>query len=328
MVYGAQVAAESSRDDEPFRVDDIALCFATPRGLPKPNRLGDRVVVLDIAFAAEGGGQRFEKTTARFIERLGDRLVAWVDHHDSRYHLHYAADERFVLATKAEHGACPEMITESLVARFPRPDTIVCHLDFDGLATAAKWIRGGRECYPGCDDDARAIDTCQGDVGPVGRCIDRALRARPRDEALRRDVVRYLVAPAVDDERWRRIERAAEEYAAKEQRTRQLADRYVELTDQLSLVVVPQDQRSVDKTLLLLLGQERTPMAAVVDGDVVTFAAAFDSGIDFLQRLGLSGGMPTRVSLRRSQLGEALRALGVPDEQVTAIGDGAPPQGS
>jgi hypothetical protein len=52
-------------------------------------------------------------------------------------------------------------------------------------------------------------------------------------------------------------------------------------------------------------------MSAVIDGESVTFAAAFDSGVNFLQAFGISGGMPTRVSIQRSKLPEALAALGV-----------------
>ena len=36
---------------------------------------------------------------------------------------------------------------------------MVCHSDFDGMASAAKWLLGGEEPYPGCDDDARVDDS-------------------------------------------------------------------------------------------------------------------------------------------------------------------------
>src|SRR5262245_49260644 len=160
------------------------LAFASPRKLPRPRDLRGNVVVLDIAFASEAGGKGFEVLTLPFIEALGPRLRAWVDHHDSAHHAQFATDTRFLLATKAEHGACPEMITPELVARTGSVDTIMCHSDFDGLASCAKWMRGGIESYPGCDDDARAIDTRIGNPGPIGLRMDRALRARPRDHAL------------------------------------------------------------------------------------------------------------------------------------------------
>src|SRR6476469_8838784 len=86
-----------------------ALAFGTPRKLPKASSLDGRVVVLDIAFAAAVGGG-FDQVTRKLIEGLDDRLAAWVDHHDHERHAEYAADPRFVLSTKAEHGACPEMI--------------------------------------------------------------------------------------------------------------------------------------------------------------------------------------------------------------------------
>ena len=89
---------------------------------------------------------------------------------------------------RREHGACPEMITPELVARAGHIDTIVCHTDFDGLASAAKWIRGGVEPYPGCDDDARAIDTRIGTPSAVARAHrSRAAGALSRSGSVRRD---------------------------------------------------------------------------------------------------------------------------------------------
>src|SRR5512135_2704919 len=143
------------------------LCFATPRKLPKPKEVKGRVAVVDVAFASEASGGGFEKLTLPFIRGLGERLAAWVDHHDHARHVDYAQDARFVLRTKAEHGACPEMVTPELVRRIGIVDTIVCHTDFDGLASAAKWMREGEEPYPGCDDDARAVDTRIGTPGPI-----------------------------------------------------------------------------------------------------------------------------------------------------------------
>src|SRR5262245_46635135 len=153
------------------------LAFGTPRKLPKAEALSGRVGVLDIAFAGVGGKSgSFETVTLPFITALGERLRVWVDHHDHDEHVRYARDPRFVLATKAQHGACPEMIDQALVERVGPLDTIVCHTDFDGLASAAKWMRGGTESYPGCDDDARAIDTR---LGTPSAGTGRSALARP-----------------------------------------------------------------------------------------------------------------------------------------------------
>src|SRR5690606_1577789 len=127
----------------------------------------------------------------------GDRLAAWVDHHDHVRHADYREDDRFVLATKAQHGACPEMVDADLVRRTGPIDTIVCHNDFDGLCSAAKWLRHGEEPYPGADDDARCVDTRAGEPSALGRMLDRALRSS-FDESIRHQMVRFLAQGATD----------------------------------------------------------------------------------------------------------------------------------
>ena len=125
------------------------FAFLTPRVLPPADQLAGRVAVLDIAFASDGGGASFEKTTLPFIRGLGSRLAAWVDHHDHDRHVDYASDSRFVLHTKAEHGACPEIITPEIVRAAGPVDTVAVHLDLDGLYSGAKWVLGGIEPYEG-----------------------------------------------------------------------------------------------------------------------------------------------------------------------------------
>jgi hypothetical protein len=295
------------------------LAFASPRKLPKVREVRGNVAVLDIAFASEAGGQSFASVTLPFIEGLGPRLAAWVDHHDSTHHARYAGDPRFILSTKAEHGACPEMVTPEVIARAGQVDTLVCHVDFDGLASGAKWMRGGVEPYPGCDADARAIDTRTGTPGPLAVRIDRALRGRPRDQALFGLVVRLLAGGVADRSLWEPIDAAGAELAALETEARRLSQGYERVEPDLVLVDASKRKSSYDKTLLLLLGQERGRISAVIDGDSVTFAAGFDSGVNLLEAFGISGGMPTRVSIQRSKLAEALAALGVPAADVKRI---------
>lgn len=294
-------------------IDGPALAFATPRKLPKPKSLSGRVVVLDIAFAGMGGGG-FDKITKPFLQGLGDRLAAWVDHHDHELHAEYSKDPRFVLATKAEHGACPEMIDEALVARVGTVDTIVCHTDFDGLASAAKWMRGGSEPYPGCDADAHAIDTRTGRPSETAERFDRALRARPRDAGLFGLIVRHLASGLRDKHLWAPIDEAAQELIPIEKETRRAAGSYVRYAPGVAIVDISAGFKLVDKTLLLLLGQEREPVSIVLDSATVSVAAAYDSGYNFLELFGLQGGMPTRVSVPRNQLPMVLRALRVDPE--------------
>lgn len=289
------------------------------------------MVVLDVAFASEAASGGFDKTTLPLIEGLGPRLVRWVDHHDHLKHDQYRNDPRFVLATKAEHGACPEMVTPELVTATGPVDTIVCHTDFDGLCSAAKWIRGGVEPYPGADDDARAIDTRTAQPGPIGMRFDRALRARPRDTALYGLIVRHLADGLRDASLWGPIDAAAAELAPIEELTRKIAGGYALVDLKPEAGALPDGVRSVayvdatahhgkyDRTQLLLLGQERASLAVVVDTDNVAFAARYGSGVSFLDLLGLSGGMPTLVSVPRKRLVEALGRLGVGDADVRRL---------
>jgi len=301
------------------RSPGFQLAFATPRKLPKARDLSGRVVVLDIAFASDAGGGGFEKATRPFIDALGPRLRAWVDHHDSAHHALFAGDPRFVLATKAEHPACPEMVTRELVERVGPVDTIVCHGDFDGLASAGKWMRGGEEPYPGCDADARAVDTRLGWPGPIGARFDRAIRARGRDAALLGLVVRHLAAGLEDASLWGPIDAAGAEIEPREAEARRLAEGFAIVAPGVALVDVATRRSPYDKTCLLLLGQERAKISIVLDGESATFAAAFNSGIDFLALFELSGGMPTVVSVPRSRLEEGLRGLGVRPEDVSRL---------
>ncbi len=287
--------------------------------------------MLDVAFASEAASGGFDKTTLPFIEQLGARLVRWVDHHDHVRHADYRNDPRFVLTTKAEHGACPEMVTPELVDQTGAVDTIVCHTDFAGLCSAATWIRGGTEPYPGADEDARAIDTRTAQPGPVGLRFDRALRARPRDTALYGLIVRHLSDGLGDASLWAPIDEAAAELAPIEELTRTIATGYALVELRPEAGALPPGVRSIayvdatphhgkyDKTQLLLLGQERASLAVVVDTDNVTLAARYGSGVSFLERLGLSGGMPTLVSVPRKRLTEALGSLGVSDADVARL---------
>jgi hypothetical protein len=282
------------------------LVFASPRALPRADKLHGRVVVLDVAFAATiGSTVSFELVTLPFITALGARLAAWVDHHDHEKHAVFAHDSRFVLATKAQHGACPEMVTPELVRQTGPIDCICTHVDLDGLYAAAKWVLGGKQPYPGADDDARAVDTRVGVPGPIAVRIDRALRARSRDDQLKRGVVQFLVGglqPGVHDQV---IAEAAAEFERRDQATRELAQRFT-IRGRVAVVDTAGRQGAFDKTDLLLAGQARAPVSIVRDSGMLTIAAAFDSGWDFVELFGIGGGMPTRVTIPEQRLDDVI----------------------
>jgi hypothetical protein len=301
------------------------FAYLTPRTLPPAEKLAGRVAVLDIAFASEGGGSSFEKTTLPFINGLGARLAAWVDHHDHERHADYRGDARFVLCTKAEHGACPEMITPEIVRDAGPVDTVAVHLDLDGLYSGAKWVLGGVEPYEGADADARAVDTRRGAPGPIASRIDRALRARFRDETLKHRVVQYLVARTKAPVLWEEIERAAREIDPLLDESRRLADR-IELRE--GVAYVEAQGRPYDKTELLLLGQERAPVAVVRDAGSLTIAADFESGFDFVRLFQLGGGMPTRVTVPEARYTEVMGKLAAETARRPGRGKGAAGPGS
>lgn len=281
------------------------LVFASPRKLPRPGSLVGRVVVLDIAFASLGIGKGFDKTTGLLIEQLGPRLARWVDHHDHPLHARFAGDERFVLCTKAQHGACPEMITPALVEATGPIDTIVSHFDLDGLYAAAKWILGGREPYAGADDDARAVDTRIGQASPEAMRIDEALRAHWTDETLKLRIVRYLVSGQKPGLERQSIEEAADDFHRMAETARRLADAFVVEGD-VAFIEVGGSTPAFDKTELLLLGQAKATVSVVLDAGNATIAAPFESGLDFVALLDLGGGMPTRVNIPKKRVAEAL----------------------
>ena len=288
-----------------------SIHLATPRSLPKPSKLGQRVVVLDIAFASRAGGQSFETLTLPFIDALGERLVRWIDHHDSVHHAQFEGDPRFLLRRKTEHPACPELIHADDVESVGAVDTIVCHGDFDGLASAAKWLRGGIECYPGCDADARAIDSRIGTASAIGVRIDRAIRGAAKDTALQRAIIEHLQGGAQDAAIWARIDAAGAALNALEAASVIVAQQYQTIGASAVWLEVPPDYPRFDKTALLLEGQKLARIALVVDAETITLAAPFDSGIDFLQMFDISGGMPTVLSLKRERLPEVLAKLAV-----------------
>jgi hypothetical protein len=306
------------------------LFFGTPRKLPRASDLKGRVVVLDIAFASEAASGGFEKVTLPLIQGLGPRLAMWVDHHDHARHAEYASDPRFVLHTKAEHGACPEIVTPALVERAGAADTILCHTDFDGLASAAKWIRGGIEPYAGCDDDARAIDTMLGKPSKTADRIERALRGAGRDEGVMGIVVRHLARGLEDSALWSVLDVHAAKYKVTEEETRELAKGYRVLQSKTPIArkdgrlcprvafVRVESNKRFDKTMLLMQGQERADYAIIAFRDTLSFAAAFDSGLNFLELLSLSGGMPTVASVPITRLAELATKLGIDLREVEA----------
>ena len=87
-----------------------------------------------------------------------------------------------------------------------------------------------------------------------------------------------------------------------------MAHRY-QIQGRVALIRIPPGARDIDKTLLLLLGQERADVAVVQQSGMITVAAPFESGLNFPTLLGLGGGMPTRATAPEDRLPALLDAL-------------------
>ena len=184
---------------------------------------------------------------------------------------------------------------------------------------------GGEEPYRGADADARVVDTRIGTPGPAAKRIDRALRAKFRDDQLKRSVIQILVGgmkPGVHDDV---IGEAAAEFERRDGRTQELAKHYT-IRGRVAIVDTQGAAGQFDKTDLLLAGQARAPVSIVRDSGMLTIAASFESGWDFVSLFELGGGMPTRVTIPEQKLDTVIAKINnapapVPRTGVTASDD-------
>jgi len=138
--------------------------------------------------------------------------------------------------------------------------------------------------------------------------IDKALRAKFRDDQLKRAVVQYLVGgmkPGAHDDV---IADGAAEFERRDAATRELAKRYT-IRGRVAVVDTAGAGGPFDKTDLLLAGQERAQVAIVRDSGMLTIAAPFESGWDFVAMFELGGGMPTRVTIPEQRLDTVIQKI-------------------
>ncbi len=279
--------------------------FAAPFRLPDPEELGEAVVVLDIGFCADQGERSYESITEPFIKALGDRLKLWIDHHSHERHVDFSDDRRFVLEQRITHPACPEMVTPERVAGAGAIDTVVCHSDFDGIASAAKFLLGGREPYPGCDADARAIDSRVGESSPRGERFAAALAIR-HDEGMLRMVLQSLLKSEESPVIERAIDEAAEKYRLRVERTREAVGQG-ERVGAAWVVDERRSKRKLDRTQALIQSQERAVYGLFLGQDGrLSLATDMMTPIDLTEIFLTRGGMQNRITLPLQRLAEVL----------------------
>jgi hypothetical protein len=279
--------------------DRTAIEFiGSPSHLPKSAK--GRVAVLDVAFASS---DKFELVTDPFIQKLGDRLVLWCDHHEHALGWSkYRQDPRFVLVPNREAHACPELVTPAVAARAGEVQTLLLHGDFDGMLTGVKLLRRGEAPYPEADEDARAIDSPgRGHaLSPRGKRIAYAV-----DEAVanftsgeRRDFMTAIVWSLVEGSEpaalAEQIDRAAHVALDAQAHAIQLAQDFGKIEFGSLYVIRLQGRREGrQRKGMLRFAEERAPVGVVVEGDgrnLWLTAATFDEAIDLGGIALLAGG--------------------------------------
>jgi hypothetical protein len=270
-----------------------------PRHLPPAP--SNNTVVLDVAFAADG---QWKTKTKPFIEALGDRLKAYVDHHEHEQAWRvYQRDPRFVLVKNHDAHACPELVTPALVERTGVVDTIVAHHDFDGFVSALKWLHGGHAPWPEADEDARAIDspgrghTLSPHGALLSYAIDEVLSRgeRPQESEFLTRLARDCAAGPLSSDRQRELHQLGDAARIAERDGRRLVEVYGRAeADGVFVVRVPQKLDNRMRRNVLMAAEELATIGAIHEPDPMggawLTAATFDTTVDLARIAAFSGG--------------------------------------
>jgi hypothetical protein len=252
------------------------LWVTHPRHLP-PAPPG-KVVVVDVAFAS---GKQFNKKTKVLIDALGDRLIKWIDHHEhpTVWPL-FAEDPRFLLVSNNIAHACPELITAEIVedehASHGAADVVMAHCDFDGALSAVKWMAGGKEPWPGADEDARFVDspgrghTITEKGQRISRAMGQAAQAYSRKDRL--DFMTRATDSILEDEEslglMEEIDTLAKKAADAEVEAKELAD--ANGTEEAKDVFVIRTRDPLDNHMrrnLLIEAENRATLGVIYEPD-------------------------------------------------------------
>ncbi|MBI2379057.1 MAG: hypothetical protein HYV07_33995 [Deltaproteobacteria bacterium] len=265
----------------------------SPAALPEAPSTG-RVVLVDVAFA---NGDRFETATRPLIEELGERLALWVDHHDHKAWKRYRADPRFLLVDRRAAPACPELVTEDVVARVGEFAHLFAHADFDGCVAAAKVMRGGRAPYPEADEDARAVDSPGKGFVVTPRGLRLAL-AIERSGATERTadfvelfhrLVDALVEGREPPELSAKIDSLAEAQRARYLELERLLQKAEAPHPEIRVLALSRSLEPSDKKFLLRALEEAARIGVLIEREHITVATYDDRRVDLRGVEGLLG---------------------------------------
>lgn len=264
----------------------------SPKQLPPVPPAG-RVVTLDLAFAA---GDRYEHATRPFLEALGPRLAAWIDHHPHPAWSRWIDDPRFLLVDKAEAPACPQLVTPERVRAIGPVEHLFAHADFDGFLCTVKWLLGGESPWPEADEDARAIDapgqgfTCSERGLRLAHAVERSRDAQPnKHAAFLRSLADALVRGTEPAALASRIDQLASELR---NRRAELESLLAEAEDDypgILVLTLPKMISPGDKKFLLQELEARSTIAVVEEPPGSVTAATFDTTVRLTRVRALHG---------------------------------------
>jgi len=251
--------------------------------------------------------RQFEATTMAFVEGLGPRLVAWVDHHVHTWP-DYDEDSRFHFFSRGVAPSCPQILTPDFVASLGEFNMIIAHGDFDGVMSAVMLALKGELPYEAAVADANAADTRIGEMSPLGNIIEQAMKANLSDDQVRHSVYQMLISAWV-------VSQASEKYQQKEAVTRQVTSEFGLPIGVVTIADARHIEEAFDLTAALLHGQKKVDGASVAivlhkakDGsDLLTVAGP--AAYNFPELLGAAGGAPFRATGSASQLQELIRKI-------------------
>ena len=299
-------------------VPEVRLC--RPGKQPPSGALNGKIVVLDLAFNGDN-----PQNDINWANALGERLIAWVDHHDQEIWNSLNDDRRFVLTPRQHAPACPPLITKSLVAERGAADTILCHGDLDGILSAAKWwiLQDGGIVPEWLDPDSEVADSRRGVFTSRGEFFDHALRGG--NDAIRRLIVKAVYAEAMgidfSPHHQAKLEMAVEAHHQCVQNSLDQLERAVVLDDIPESAVyrdMLQAFGRIDLTEILLALQgehDWVILRARGKGNTIKWLVGCDperSGLDLRQEFKLQGFAPFRVHVTFEQLHKRLPSSKLP----------------
>jgi len=258
---GLQLGTTEISFTQPYLVDKVEVAEAI-----------QEIYIVDIAV-----NNRDPEMTKKFIDKIRDKLVYWVDHHQgwlpvlSQFH---EQRRKFSIYEDSESAARIIAAESSFPADFPVEELV---------------------------SDANAADTRRGKLSKNGRLIEEAMKADLRNDSIREFAVRWIVNGYEEDEDYEKLQEAQARYQKVQAETEKLVERY-KVRDDVAVLDVRDVSDDYDRTQLLVRGEQMAPTKTAVllgknpEGEEIITVATMDKAMNLVNLFGLPSGSPFRVS--------------------------------